>query len=87
MTNEERAIRTLTMERDRQRRRWGDEHDATHSHDEWLWLLRTYTAKARGHGATDDYAYRSGLAKIGALVLAAIEADLAAEARAQAEGE
>lgn len=61
----------IKEERKKQRKRWGDTHDAGHTMSKWIQILRQ---ELREVPVTDPSGFRNGLIKVAAVAVAAIQA-------------
>lgn len=63
------VLREVNAERQAQHLKWGDEHDDTHTWNEWIDLIIKH-ARLAGHGEPE----RQQFVRVAALAVAAVEA-------------
>lgn len=85
MTKHLAAIELVLAERDYQQQRWGTEHDAKHTADEWIAILSIWLGKTAmeapiytGRKSSRD-SFNRRLAQVAAICMAAIEANTGEE--------
>lgn len=75
----ETVMQSVVLERLRQEEKWGNEHDLTHTPDEWFNMIADYNHWARAQaymgGEQGHENWRRRMIQVAALAFAALEAD------------